>query len=498
MGRPIRITVTLPGAASLGAYQAGATAALAVVIRELRRRGHDVHVDAVGGSSAGSIVGLLTSHCLLVGRDAARFLREAWVDEVDARLLRSGGTDRPLAFDDLHDRLDDFLHDTDAHPYGVVEPLAQSIDLQVGLTSLLGLRVPVEDHHDDRHDDRHGTIPTLTFADWATFELEPDHDPSVLLRPKGSSPIDAALTSAAHPVAFVPTRLDRNGDRAVYDERGIDDLPGDARLWYTDGGLVESSPVGRVVTEARRRWGPDDGTRLHLVVDPRSSGPSGHDIWRDPDMEKSWMQGLRRAVSIVPTQALHDDIRRIQSINRRLGELDALLSDLREVVDEHRYEEVCRRITSAAGLDGAERVRVETITPLRYVDAVEDAGVSDLLAGDFIGAFGGFLDRDIRRSDFALGWACTRSWVDDVLVGVGVDPDDVDHLLAELDHDGTVGEADAHAEGRGDGVDQLDRSGRWQLALLAAQFARVVVSEAVPWDVRPVQRIRERVRGSTQ
>ena len=303
MRHPIRITLTLPGAASLGAYQAGATAALAVVIRELRRRGHDVHVDGVGGSSAGSIVGLLASHCLLVGRDTARFLREAWVDEVDARLLRSGGTDRPLAFDDLYDRLDDFLHDTDAHPYGVVEPLEQSIDLQVGLTSLLGFHVPVEDHH--------GTIPTLTFADWTTFELEPDHDPSALLRPAGSGPIDAVLSSAAHPVAFVPTRLDRNGDRSTYDERGIEDLPDDARLWYTDGGLVESSPVGRVVTEARRRWGPDDGTRLHLVVDPRSSGPSGDDIWRDADTEKSWMQGLRRAVSIVPTQALHDDIRRI-------------------------------------------------------------------------------------------------------------------------------------------------------------------------------------------
>lgn len=50
-----------------------------------------------------------------------------------------------------------------------------------------------------------------------------------------------------------------------------------------------------------------------------------------------------------------------------------------------------------------------------------DSNVSDLLAGDFIGAFGGFLDKAIRRSDFGLGWKCTAAWVEQELADQGFD-----------------------------------------------------------------------------
>lgn len=56
---PLGLTLTLPGSASLGTFQAGALAALAVVIDESRRQGRPVRLDAIGGASAGSIVMLL-------------------------------------------------------------------------------------------------------------------------------------------------------------------------------------------------------------------------------------------------------------------------------------------------------------------------------------------------------------------------------------------------------------------------------------------------------
>lgn len=57
--------MTLPGSASLDAFQAGAIAGVSVGVLALRRCGRSVHLDAVGGSSAGAIVSVLATHALL-------------------------------------------------------------------------------------------------------------------------------------------------------------------------------------------------------------------------------------------------------------------------------------------------------------------------------------------------------------------------------------------------------------------------------------------------
>jgi predicted acylesterase/phospholipase RssA len=50
----LRICLTLSGGASLGAYQAGASAALLAALESMRKEhGIDVRVDAIGGSGAG-------------------------------------------------------------------------------------------------------------------------------------------------------------------------------------------------------------------------------------------------------------------------------------------------------------------------------------------------------------------------------------------------------------------------------------------------------------
>jgi hypothetical protein len=37
-------------------------------------------------------------------------------------------------------------------------------------------------------------------------------------------------------------------DRSRHASRTIEDLPGDGRLWYTDGSTISSEPIGRVLT----------------------------------------------------------------------------------------------------------------------------------------------------------------------------------------------------------------------------------------------------------
>lgn len=478
---PLRLSMTLPGSASLGAFQAGATAALAVTITTLRSAGHQVHVDAIGGSSAGSIVAMLFAHSLLTGRDAASFLAHAWVDEVDIELLRDGSSDAPLGFDDLRSQLVAFLDDEDEHPQQVNEPLDSPIELQVGLTSLLGYEIPTATPT--------GTESSLSFADWASHVLTPTGGRGELVEPEGASLLDAVLTSASHPLAVRPRTLDRSADRDAIVGRGIENLPDDATSWFTDGGLVESEPVGRIVRAARRRSGSAAGRRVHLIVDPRSSGPSGDPTWGDAEADKSWLEGLRRAISVVPTQALHDDIRAVTDTNRRLDALDETVEWLatESSIDSG---ELRRRLAEFADLDGKEHVDLEMITPLRYLDAHGGAdGVTDVLAGDFIGAFGGFLDRRIRRSDFALGWKSTRAWVDAGLGDRDVGGEEIDAVLESLDGHPVADWRQPISDG--DGIDQLDRSGRWQLVLLALQFARVGVRAAVPTPSF-VERLRNR------
>ena len=479
---PIRLSLTLPGSASLGAFQAGAMAAIAVMITTLRDRGHAVRVDAIGGSSAGSIVSALFAYCSLTGVDAPTLLRRAWVDEVDAELLRGGTRGAPLGFDELRSRfgsfLDDDRHKRDRHPR-----LDHPITIQVGLTSLLGFTVQLDTLGDDGS--------TLTYADWAEFDLEPGLDLDTLFEPEGGSLVDAILASAAHPATFAPSELDRSDSHDAYQAKGITNFPEAGRLWYTDGGLVESQPVGRVIRAARAQGGstPHD-RRLHLIVDPRSSGPSGDEPWSDGPDEPSWLDGLTRSLSIVPTQALHDDIRRVAKVNDRLARLD-------EICRSHTHDDASRaglrdELAEAFGLAGKEIVELEMISPLLLAE--DDRQISDLLAGDIIGAFGGFLSRRIRRSDFRLGWNCTSAWVEHGLESLGCAAADVDAVTDALAD--SVDSDDVLVEG--DSTDELGSAERWQLAVVAARAGFTLAREAVPLhrpslaDIPFVSRLRDR------
>lgn len=462
----LHVSLTLPGSASLGAFQAGAVSALTVAFGSLTQRGTHVSIDAVGGASAGSIIALLTAHGLLTGRDVPSLLADAWVDEVDLDVFRGAGAHAPLHVGDLRDDLVEFLQDRDDHPMRVHQPLDEPIALHVGLTSLLGFTIPVEIGS--------GRNSSLSFADWTEFHLRPEHSVDDLVEPVDSSPLDAVLASASHPVAFAPRQLDRSDDGDVFDDRGITNVDGSEPLWYTDGGLVESRPIGRVLRATRARHGRDGGDRVHLVVDPRSSGPTATDGWRG-DSDHAWIEGLRRAMSIVPTQALHDDVRTVAATNARIEDFERAIDELRSRCPHADLDDIVDDLRAAADLTDKEHVDLEVISPLRR-DTDDD--VDDLLAGDFAGAFGGFLDRRLRQSDYTLGWRSTTDWIPGMLGRHGLSDATIDAVCDALQdrRPSWMGDVDLD----GDGVDQLGRRGRLRLALLAAQLGRVVWSSATP------------------
>ena len=462
-------------------------AALAESIVELHERGKVVCIDALGGASAGSIVALLFSRGALAGGDIADLLRRAWVDEVDVDQLRGDRRDAPLGTARLREALVEYLcEDVNGR-----EPLLDDIGLHVGLTNLLGLTYPVTTDGSEAR--------ALSFADWAQFELSAEAGAEQFVDPTGTSPLDYCLASASHPGAFAPRLIDRSADRDGYLANDVDNFPDSGSFWFTDGGLVESKPVGRVISLSRRRAGTAAGRRMHLVVDPRSSGPSGDRSWSDPDVAVSWIDGLRRSMSIMPTQALHDDLREVATRNERLelveelvGELSDHLDEegvrrLRTIVTERRGDEgadgrdaadlLRSALSRTAGVEGMERVDVEMISPLEIASEREE-GVSDLLAGDFVGAFGGFLDRRLRASDFTLGWNSVREWLPGGLQRHGVSESTIGTIDQRLDDHPFDADMDRGTVD-GDGPSTLSFGDRARLGRLGGRVARIIVTESV-------------------
>jgi predicted acylesterase/phospholipase RssA len=516
MSTSIRLSLTLSGGASLGAYQAGATAGLLRAVRHLEEdEEHSVVVDAIGGASAGSIVGLSAAYALLEGIEPTRLLHGAWVEGVSLEMLRGRDGRAPLSFERLREQVRDLLEprDESGRPAHRLEWRQEHpISLHVALTGLGGLSYPIQALRRD------SPITGATYSDWGRFDLQPGGGLDQVLEPEGRAPIDFVLASSSHPGGFAPWSLDRSDDADGYRSRGVENFPDSGTLWYTDGGLLQSQPLGRVIAlaEAAARDDGDDSPRVHLLIDPRSEDPAGSGEWSDPDYNPSWQIGLARALAILPSQVLYEDLRRIEKDNSRLNWADRLVESLtphlgkgagdalREVIeqidsdraglraDEPEVEDsrfrdeddeparlLRRAVDEIAGLVGEREVAVDVISPLIVVD--EPGGsVTSLLAGELIGDFGGFLSAELRASDFCLGYESVVKWLPDALRRAGIDDGAADRTVAAVE-DGRLFDFDETHRGSAE-LGDLPWRARLELARQGLQTARVLASGAV--DVR--------------
>lgn len=486
----LHISVSMSGGASLGAYQAGTMAALLVAVEHLQEEDPDsVAIDAFGGASAGSLVAVLSATAHRCGIDPVAFLRAAWVDGVSLELLFDGANRAPLGSDGIRRKLEEIVVGWDPeHDPSVASPIA----LSLSLTGLRGLTYRLDGLRGS------GTIPAVTYDDWGMFLLEPGFDRRDLFHPPFRSPVDVALASAANPAVFAPKLLDRSREREAYEAAGITDLPEDGLLWFADGGLMQSEPVGRVL-EASQNLIDEGGSRhLVLLVHPRSEGPSTGTRWSDAATEPEWLHGLSRALEMIPAKNLYDDLRRVVRDNRRL----ALGEELAEVLTRHldraaseELGEVLRRhvgpdrdvpvdhselvraaLGEVGGTIGKRALDVDVLSPLLLSD--DDEGVEALLAGDLLGDFGGFLDRRLRHSDFVLGYATTLRWLTDGLEAAGIPSESAASAVAAVE---AADEHDWRRHNRGGlSVGDLPRSDRLGLAHLAGRVFVSAIGEFLP------------------
>ncbi|HEX6254248.1 MAG TPA: patatin-like phospholipase family protein [Euzebyales bacterium] len=484
-GGQLRISVSLSGGASLGAYHAGVLAALTTAVQALPD--DELRLDAIGGASAGALASMFAAHGLLNGLDTAELLYQAWVEQVSLEMLRGRGSDAPLGFRQLRELLPGEL-DVDRWSRSPHGPQDTPIGLHVSLTGLRGLRFDLE-----TVDGR--VMPAMTYADWGEFVLQPRGGVEQLLTPEGASVLDFVLASAANPAGFGPELLDRTYDRDAFASRRIEDLPGDGRLWYTDGSSISSEPIGRVLSLLDRvDDGARDARRIQLMVDPLSEIPKDSNAWTADADRPTWLESLSRTLEIMPEQVLHDDLRRVQHVNNRFQRLDDLVDTLaphlgegavaalHDVFDDDALPErdadaatALREVVSrVAGLHGKSPVHLDFVSPLLVADR-HDRDVPGLLAGELMSDFGGFADRRLRRSDFALGYECVLAWLPEGLSRV----DAADDVIATA-----IDAAERHQRHRWAdvemghaGMSDLPRSSRLQLLRLGVQTLRVIAHD---------------------
>ena len=445
-----------------------------------RRRSSRAAASACRGlPSAGALVGLLSALCLLHGLDPVRALHEGWVERVSFDELMTGGGREPLSLDELGPIIQGVVNDCRSD--GPTQRLP--VLLHVSLTTLSGLR-----YHIDRAAAARPVVAT-TFADWAQFTLSPHDDIDELIAPDGPL-LTAILASASHPGAFAPRLVDRERDRSCYERNGIQDLPESGKLWYGDGSIVQSQPIGRLLHAVKRRELADDDCACHVLIDPRSHGSGRKKRWTGGGERPSWSDSLARTLAVLPVQAVYEDVRRVEKMNQRIAVIDRVVRALEphlgaeadQALDSLRDELGDGAVDGETALDGVlralaglrhhRRIEVEVVSPLILSDADDEPAV---LAGDMLGDFGGFLSRELRHSDFCLGYDSMDRWLAE-RVGELLVPSVGEAVLQAVADERIDGWKDVNA---GDaGLRDLSMRARFELVRLAKRLVRVLMSDA--------------------
>jgi predicted acylesterase/phospholipase RssA len=463
----LRLSLTIPGAVSLGAYEGGALAALIVAAKTL---GEDVLlIDSIASASAGSITALLTARSLLRSVDPVELLSAAWVENVSFKAMKTRSTESPLSSGALSEMATEVLG-----PGGTPEgPEAtwqrEPVRLSMALTSLAGLTYRLVDLG------RHTTIEAETFLDWYQVTLT-----NAVSSVGYLTHAQAAIASGSNAIGFPAKRLDRLADKAQYDAAGLEGFPADGMFWYTDGGTVDNEPLGRTIDLAQDIASDDD--RLYVLIHPGGAppAPTPSSVWGGDAPEPPWVRAGTHAVGIGRNQSIYEDLRRLEKTNSRLewietvapaveagisaanlsddqaGELraslrTALLYALREVRGgEEDVATLARRrpvahdpaeagdwadlldtlVRAASGLEGREQIKVEVVSPA--VDPSVSESSAEQLAGAFFFHFGGFFDVKFRQSDFALGYRNMSYWMTQYL-GSYLPGVDLSAALLEVD-----------------------------------------------------------------
>ena len=468
-----KIALVLGGGVSLGSYIGGAVSELLHGFRtnSLRSDGGPVRVHVITGTSAGALNAALAARTLAVNAELLPWIERAWVEIASAEhLLNPDRPDRRGWLDDSAvEDLSRVLVTSDPASDDAFDRVAGD-PLRVGLTlaNLYGVRydmpygflnVPERSFGTRRHAD----AVTFEFTRRGTRADDPDWE--ALRR--------AALAASAFPFAFPVRSLVR--PRGDYPGATLPPGGDDLTMWYLDGGLFDTAPLGLAKRLVERESGFRDDDWRYILVEPtlRSSqaGPAStsspaHSLGElAADLSRAvlgqgaaqdWVRANRINARLEVLSALVD---RLPALNDRLhdpdevglglkiGELAERVAEMQVALDsrvagrhagsdpagqyldaqlarieaDERYSAVLAGTESRAGrsrlaklvflLEAAGGLAGKDIMKL-YLVAPREA---EELSGDFLGNFGGFLNRSWRENDFRAGRRDARRMLEESL-----------------------------------------------------------------------------------
>jgi len=312
-------------------------------------------------------------------------------------------------------------------------------------------------------------------------------------------------------------------------------------MWYVDGGLFDAAPLGLAKDLVERDSGYRSQDWRYIVVEPslRSTATELGSAIGAPDSFSSLAQNLARAVL---GQGAAQDWIRANEVNARLEILEALLLRLPEMDDritdpdelmlgryigelaervaemkvaadptgrmaqgpdpagdfldrnmeriesDPRYADVLASADARAGrsrlaklifvLEAASGLRDKDIMKLYLVAPESDRE----LAGDYLGGFGGFLNRDWRAHDFAAGRRDARRMLESGLADlVKYRPaDDADYEVPDISPDWSQVPPDTRR--------QVEKAVAAEADRIIAEFRPGAVASAFGWAWKPVVR----------
>jgi predicted acylesterase/phospholipase RssA len=397
----LNIAVTLPGEGALGTFEAGAMSALIVAAQA----GDALDVDILTGASSGALTSVIAAAALLTGRDPIEPLRRAWVTEPSLDSLRDAQVRAPLSLQRArsvgHSALAGMLLDGGGGDGGR-KPRMSKVTVECALTCLRGYTYTLPADRD---------VTATSYLDWARFEFWASDRGGVTK--KWSTALDSAIASASVPLAFPPSLLKRPAGH----HDGASNLPAENDgncLWYADGGLVNREPLRRCVRLARESKAK--GARRVLAVRPSPQDAPGPDdlAWTGAGDPPRYRESLERALRILVTHNVYEDLRMVKTTNDRITRTRKLAETLAEVIPDTdkvrqtlgadsthpkaNLADVLEQLLQAAtGLDGKAKVIVDVVAP-RHASHVA-RGAAGLTA------------ERIRATDFLLGYQAMLEWL---------------------------------------------------------------------------------------
>jgi hypothetical protein len=463
-----KIAVTISGAVSLGAYEAGVMYELlqALQVHNQANAAAPIVIDVLTGASAGGMTAVILAQKLLFQPDS---LQEAmsndlylpWVKDIDLSGLLDQNADESAEMSILSSDLIETiskrylispytvgLNMKSQAPHSAVAP---QIKLGLAMSNLNGI-----DYGLDLLSG--GAMPYTRFQDELKFDIDstnPDHDSADFWEPIRN----AAVGCGAFPFAFRVKELLRH----VSDYQNPKPLcfpPTGMQFAYTDGGILQNEPIGlakQLVDEIDQHLNED---RYFIFVAPGMRQSASNDFSAAPGSTyfNYWNTG-KSLINAVFNQARYRDLENVEKINQQIALFDAQAAGLKALflngtvnagalgpatlpLLQSLFSGGAAPQLNQRGIDARQRLKtqfstdyaattaavgqpnadawidailvLETVAALGPQDSMKVFAITEdaeKLAGDDLFAFGGFFDIKYRQHDYDRGRQSVRDFI---------------------------------------------------------------------------------------